>query len=187
MITLEQLWDACDRIAADRGARSVEVLQPAGIYLVRPLERFQYDRTPTNSLTFAHTGMDGEHFGMLGRDPSRTGSQPVVMTVPMAFREDWTDNLVIAEDLEEFLRLGCQVGWWYLPDILMRGDRPDGIPAAVRAAYAASSAESPEANSVLLALRQVLGLSPVPLNGERLVALQAKYGPSIEIDPPRHR
>ncbi len=41
MITLDQFWNACDRIARDRGVEPACALEPAGIYLVRPLERFE--------------------------------------------------------------------------------------------------------------------------------------------------
>jgi hypothetical protein len=179
MITLDQFWDACDRIARDRGTKPVCALEPAGIYLVRPLERFDYHCTPTNSVTFAHTGMDGEHFGFLAIGNSPVGAQPVVMTVPMAFRDDRIDSFVIAEDLEEFLRLGCRVGWWMLPDLLMRG------PDDVLAHYQNTAMDSPEGNAVLQALRGLLGLTPVPLDRERLAALDARYGPMIELPPIR--
>ncbi len=176
MITLEQFWEACDRIARDRGVEPTYALEPAGIYLARPLERFGEYCTPTNSLTFAYTGMDGEHFGFLTVDDAPVSAQPVVMTVPLTGD---IDNAVIAEDLEEFLRLGCRVGWWMLPDLLMRG--LDNGLARYRDATAMDLAEGGDA--VLRALREALGLTPAPLARERLATLDERYGPRIALPP----
>lgn len=178
MITIDQLWAACDRIASDRGARPQSALEPAGIYLVRPLERFDCDYTPANSITFACTGMDAELFGLLAIEGAPLGAQPVVMSVPRAFG-DGIDASVIAEDLEEFLRLGSRVGWWMLPDLVRD-------PDDVLALYRRTAMDCEEANGVLRALRDALGLTPAPLDLARLAALDARYGRMMAA-PPRHR
>lgn len=69
----------------------------------------KYDCTPLNTILFAYTGGDGVHFSYLSIDEY---VNPIVMTVPTNFgRTMESYNLILAEDLDEFLSLGYYHGW----------------------------------------------------------------------------
>ena len=68
--------------------------------------------TPINTLTFACTGGDDVHFGMLSREGHFDDASPIVMTVPMADDNPEEANFVVGETLREFLSLGCVHGFF---------------------------------------------------------------------------
>src|SRR5512133_3142334 len=112
---LRQLWDVCDNLGAQCAKDPRWVLgEPCGLFLERPLARWNYFCTPANSLTFASTGGDGVHYGFLRVSGVAPDSWPVVMTVPMAD----THNLVVSADLKEFLGLGYNVRWFSLEGLV---------------------------------------------------------------------
>jgi len=113
METLERLWAMADREAERTGP--LFDLGCIGLHLQRPLSNAGYNFTPTNSSTFAGTGGDGVHFGLLHINGEVSDDSPVVMTVPMMFEEA---NVVLGENLLEFLRLGCQVGYFDLEQLV---------------------------------------------------------------------
>jgi len=87
-----------------------DMLEEAGLIL-GPLDVLHiYQATPTNTVTFASTGVSGVHFGFLVMPNAPLDSSPVVMTVPLAAEP----NHVIAGTLHEFLCLGCRQGWAFL-------------------------------------------------------------------------
>ncbi len=63
--------------------------------------------TPINSVTFATTGGDDVHFGLVAIERKYSDLSPIVMTVPMAGDNPKETNFVVGESLHEFLRLGC--------------------------------------------------------------------------------
>jgi hypothetical protein len=70
--------------------------------------------TPINTRTFATTGGDDVHFGMLSRHGLFADHSPVVMTVPMADENPEQVNFVVSESLHDFLCLGCVHGFFDL-------------------------------------------------------------------------
>jgi hypothetical protein len=78
----KELWDAIDMLGREFSVDPTYVLDPIGLLLVRPLERWDYDVTLLNSLTLAHTGGDGVHFGFLLLNRGNLDTAPVVMTGP---------------------------------------------------------------------------------------------------------
>jgi hypothetical protein len=69
----------------------------------------KYDCTPLNTILFADSGGDGVHYSYL---PIDEYTNPIVMTVPTNFgRTMESYNLILAEDLDEFLSLGYYYGW----------------------------------------------------------------------------
>ncbi len=64
-----------------------------------------YSCSPTNAPWFARTGGDGVHFRFLEIGGEIREESPVIMTVPMQFDEP---NYVVAENLLDFLALGCR-------------------------------------------------------------------------------
>ncbi len=73
--------------------------------------------TPQNSLTFACTGGDDVHFGLVGVNGQYGDSSPVVMTVPMAGDSIDDTNFIVGETLHEFLCLGCVHGFFYAEEL----------------------------------------------------------------------
>lgn len=81
MNLLELLWSLADDLAAS-GQTDGESFGECGLFLVRPLIRWQYSGTPLNTLTFASTGGDGLHYGFFLMPDFALDEQPIVMTVP---------------------------------------------------------------------------------------------------------
>jgi hypothetical protein len=71
-----------------------------------------YYCTPTNTLKFASTGMDGEHFSFLVRDNAIDSESPIILTIPC--NDDGDKNVVVAKDFRTFLCLGLRYGYFAL-------------------------------------------------------------------------
>jgi hypothetical protein len=83
-----------------------DYFEPAGLILQIP-QRSAYWCTPLNALTFARTGGDGTHYSLVTAPGTDLAHRPVVMTVPMS--DD--PNVIVGEDLRDFLALGCRFGY----------------------------------------------------------------------------
>ena len=77
---LETLWQLADELGDESLVDPSHALDPVGLILVRPLQQWDADCTPLNSLTFAQTGEDGTHFSFLQLDDVDLG--------PVADRDD---------------------------------------------------------------------------------------------------
>ena len=86
-----------------------------GLFLHERLDYPAYTSTPRNSLTFASTGGDGVHYGFLVGSQFKESDPPIVMTVPMNFD---LPNVIVGENLEEFLALGCRAGYFSLEQLV---------------------------------------------------------------------
>ena len=171
--SLESLWELADELGEQSLTDPLYVLDPVGLLLVRPLERWDYECTPLNSLTFAQTGEEGVHFGLLQLAGAALASAPVVMTVPDALDDC---NLVIAGDFDEFLAIGATSGWFTLgrlveepDDALERLATPDPDPWA-------------ESEQLLARVRERLAIEPAALTHKRLEELRLKYGPAVLVE-----
>jgi hypothetical protein len=109
---LKQLWALAERESELTGVDADYVFHPIGLALQRPLATWDYNATPVNSSTFASTGGDGVHFGLLFVNGIVADESSVVMTVPMM------GNVVLGANLHEFLCLGCQYGYSSLEDLV---------------------------------------------------------------------
>lgn len=114
MTMLNRLWALAEREALNSHCEPFWAFDPIGLILVRSSERFTYTSTPLNTSTFAHTGGDGVHFGLVDTGDNDQDNSPVVMTVPMAFDRP---NVIVGDNLLEFLNLGCRTGYWYLEEL----------------------------------------------------------------------
>ncbi len=112
-VDVEALLLAVDELSARTGSSRGNFLLGYGLALHDRLERWTYSSTPLNSVTFASTGGDGVHFGLLGTAQTTTRDGPVIMTVPMASRA----NHVVAGSVSEFLALGSVHGWFMLEQL----------------------------------------------------------------------
>ena len=88
-------------------------IDPIGMILLREPMCWGYWCTPVNTITFATTGGDGVHYGLLAIDGVISNASPVIVTLPCAR----TCNIVVGETLHDFLRLGSKVGYFVLEQI----------------------------------------------------------------------
>ena len=105
---LKQLWELARRLASELEEEPEGVFDPIGLILEE--EPFYYDVTPKNAIPFAHTGGDGDHFSLLCIDGYVAKESPVIMTIPTNF--DGHPNIILGENLLDFLSLGCETGYF---------------------------------------------------------------------------
>jgi len=100
---LEKLWQL---------AKNDEMhFEPVGLILPKDISNWGYDATPTNAITFATTGGDGVHYSFICNEVPDDDS-PIVMTVPMN-----NENIIVGENIIEFLALGCRYGYFALEQL----------------------------------------------------------------------
>jgi hypothetical protein len=115
MKSLDKLWSITDKETEKTKRDFSLVFDPIGLMLIRPLAKKYYDSTPVNALSFAQTGGDGVHFSLVLLSGRISEDSPVVMTVPMNYGKD---NLIVGENLIEFLSLGEQLGYFFLEQLV---------------------------------------------------------------------
>lgn len=130
----------------------------------------RYDCTPLNTLVFAHTGGEGVHYSLL----KISGSiQPIVMTVPMNFGNSLKGyNRILGENLNEFLSLGYYNGWFSLEQLCYQ---PDWAIDFYNNEWPDDELQSRGDFQFIKKLRSKLGYEHLPLNLNRLKALEEKY------------
>lgn len=173
-IQLSDLNPAVSRIAdIIRQQRPSTYVDYAGI--IPADDSLRYDSTPTNVKVFATTGGDGVHYSLL--EISDT-IQPVVMTVPANFGDTTAHyNIILGENLNEFLSLGYYNGWFPLEQLSY--NKQEAIDF-----YATENIEEESGNTLFIkALRETLGYSHIPLNLERIDELQRLYFHQLQFDP----
>lgn len=116
----DELWRLAESEASRRGESPEYVFLSIGLALNPTLETWDYRSTPQNSSTFASTGGDGVHYGLLHVRGALVDESPVVMTVPMNFDHE---NLIVGEDLLDFLALGCRFGYFALEQLTYQRER----------------------------------------------------------------
>ena len=80
------------------------------------LENGGYWCTPTNTLKFASTGTDGEHFSFLVQKNVINTESPIIFTAPCNY--NGTLNVLIAKDFHTFMRLGIRHGYLALGELV---------------------------------------------------------------------
>lgn len=122
-----------------------------------------YEATPAGALTFAWTGGDGVHFSLLAK-----GSRcPVLMTVPMCFDRP---NVVVGDDLKDFLGLGLPRGFVALENLAYR---PEDTTKALDAAVGADL--TPLQRRTLDAIAVAFGAERWSQHGARLTLLAERH------------
>lgn len=133
-------------------------------------ENARYDSSPINTRVFARTGGDGVHYSILEISEN---IQPVVMTVPMNFGDSMNDyNLIIGENLNEFLSIGYYNGWFPIEQLCYDN----------KWAIEFYSKENQDDNYqkdgdflFVKKLREKLNYKHVALDNDRLKELETKY------------
>lgn len=182
---LEQLWLLAEIEARRTDTDFSMVFEPIGLILLRPISNLGYESTPENALTFATTGGDGVHYSLVQLEGSSLDDSPVVMTVPMNFGEE---NYIVGGDMQEFLGLGCQVGYTFLEQFTYSKDKskeieyfthPDKWFAELQEDVSAEKVW--KVKNLLAVLRKELGLQPWDEVSQRLGHLQKQYMPLLNI------
>jgi hypothetical protein len=160
-------------LAAESDAAPEDVLDPIGLLLRDPSspEWGRYESTPRNAVTFAGTGGDGVHYSVV---EGVVGARPVVMTVPM----NWdNENLVVGEDLVDFLALGSRCGYFVLEQLTY------SLETSIRDIESGELGVEPEGVELLDRLRTHFGVRPWPSIGSRLTDLEARYRHLLDLGP----
>jgi hypothetical protein len=175
-LDLELLWSLTGVKRSGEDSDWNAFFDPIGLILRLPPEYGGYWCTPTNSVSFATTGGDGTHFSILriaGRQDDRC---PVVMTVPMSD----APNVIVGEDLRDFLALGCRRGYFSLFQFVHS-------PEEAFEQYA-SAAYDPEATSdeieKLRLIETTFQLRPWRDIRRRIAKLRLRYHSLLEMPPP---
>lgn len=169
----QPLWDFARREGVRLQQAPEGALDPIGLRVRNPRSRpwVRYDSTPTNSVTFASTGGDGVHFGIV----SAGGAGPIVMTVPM----NWDRaNLIVGAHLVEFLALGCESGYFVLEQLTYR------LSEAARDIEAGALRPVEEGEELLARLRATFDVHPWRSVEPRLRELQDEFASTLELAPP---
>lgn len=112
--TLNELWELTGESLSKPRSDWNGYFDPIGLILHGKVERASYWCTPKNSITFASTGGDGVHYGLLDVGQGYVDESPVVMTVPMCDNP----NTIVGSDLLDFLALGCRQGYFSLEQLI---------------------------------------------------------------------
>lgn len=171
-----RLWRVAERVGAASGAEPGSVFGDLGLFLDDPdaPDRFGgYVNSPLNTATFASTGGDGVHFGVVFDQVD--GMSAVVMTVPMQFDDP---NHVVAAGLPEFLALGCITGFNTLELLAYEHSRAEALEDLQNQ----RSRLDPEVAVLLRGLIEEFDLEPWPDVEGRLDELEAQYGQSLIVD-----
>lgn len=163
-------------------------LRALGLTLLQPPERGWCDDTPKNGLIFAHTGGDSVHFCLLERAGRITDESPVVMVVPC---HPERPRLVLGDTLLDFLAVGSVVGYAALEQLIYDPDRTLGYLFDYKAflldSYFGREPPAQDLNDLaarkdlLAVLSKEFGLCPWADARAKLVALESKWSPAIEV------
>jgi hypothetical protein len=137
-----------------------------GLFLTPELKPSGYNATPACCKTFAWTGGDGVHFSFA--ELGETGT-PIVMTVPMNFD---APNVVVGNELRDFLALGLRTGYFVLEKLVYDHD------AALTLLNEGFDLEGP-ARAALASIRESFGLVPWTNVRARPDALEVKYAEAL--------
>ena len=191
MEILTKLWAVADIEAKKANVESASVFDPIGLILIRPLRNMAYQSTPVNSISIAHTGGDGVHFSLISSEGKTSENSPVVMTVPMNFGKQ---NMILGENLLEFLCLGNQVGYSCLEQLTYNDTKAKTIEQIQYPENEIGKenglkpcAQFHRKAQLLGVLRDSFGLKPWDKVEQRLNELQNSYMGILEFGPTAFR
>jgi hypothetical protein len=175
--TLRQLWQLAGADSQDPDPDWDTTFESIGLFLTAPPHHGGYFCTPVNSLEFASTGGDGVHYSLLAIEGAYSDVSPVIMTVPMSMCD--TPNLVVGENLKEFLALGCRFGYFCLEQLVYD---PDATLAELETRR--FDPDIGETERLLLnKISSHFNIAPWADPRRRLQELASRYAPSILLPP----
>ena len=147
-----------------------------------------YYCTPTNSLAFAWTGVDGEHFSFLVDDEGVSARSPVIFTAPMNYGDKITDtNVVVAENFLNFVRLWLRFGSGALGSMAWNRERALKVytsaenPLCSTDPTLSSYTPDDQSQEILNFALNALGLQPYIYTVAEFSALQIRYMPELQL------
>ncbi len=147
-----------------------------------------YYCTPINSLAFAWTGGDGEHFSFLVDDKGVSAQSPVIFTAPTNYGDKITDtNVVVAENFLKFVRLWLRFGSGALGSMVWNRERALEVytsaenPLCSTDPRLSSYAPDDQRQEILNFALNALGLQPYIYTAAEFSALQARYMPELQL------
>lgn len=155
---------------SDLGLRFTDELAPGDYYC-----------TPRNTVAFAWTGGDGEHFSLLAVDNVINENSPVILTAPSNSNDE---NRLIAVSFRDFLRLGIRNGFAGLREFAYRPDE-------ALAAYGVADwkpgedwlAPDDHQQRTLNSIAELLELEPLSYTSEEFASLQEQLQTLLEPSP----
>lgn len=153
----------------------------ASAYPPNRLRRDDYDADPLNSVCFAHTGGDGCHFSFVLQDGKWSEHSPVVMTYPpIDFK---SSNVIVGENLFEFLCLGIGTGYFVLENLALGQDREKFIASYPEKGQFRNGIPDDKKQALReLAARFQLQPWEKTSVGPRLAELRKRYLPTLKFD-----
>jgi hypothetical protein len=170
MIALQDFLKIGDRVREKWGRQFYKHVDFCGLEPVTDRD-YRYDSTPINSVTFAATGGDGVHFGLLAMDNEMHGRQPIVMTVPMVSK-----NIILADTLDEFFGLGFYNGWFGLEQLVYDFNR------TINDYSTQDESLTIQEKNFLELIKTELKFKHEPLTKERLDTLAALYQDNVSVE-----
>ncbi len=147
----------------DRNMSDSEDLGDVGLYIGHENEPGFYDDSPQEAIAFAATGGDGDHYSLIAVEGVVTERSPVVLTWPFE-----GENIVVAPDLETFLRVGLHCGFIVYLDVLdpeITGEGENWLADYL----------DDEQKEVLQRLARELNLTPLPAEALQFEELNQQY------------
>lgn len=150
------------------------------------LSNFRYYCTPLNSLSFARTGVDGEHFSFLVVDGIVNDRSPIVVTAPMGL--EGSQNAIVSQNFRVFLQLWIRFGGFPLVDLAFR--QKHALQVYTDAHWQPNESEITyrqdlNHKAVLASVAAKLDLCPHVYTLKTFQSLQQRYIPLLQM-PPEH-
>jgi hypothetical protein len=118
--TYDELYKLASKVAEKIDSDESEAFESIGLLLIDEQSRYSENYSPLNSISFARTGGDGVHFGLLKLNNEIDNESPVVMTVPCNID---CINTIVGENLYDFLCLGSVTGFFFLEQLSYKKER----------------------------------------------------------------
>jgi hypothetical protein len=168
---LKRLWELTGVALDSPAAEWNQFFDPIGLILLGRLHNFEYWCTPSNSITFATTGGDGVHYGLLDIGSGFSDDSPIVMTVPCCD----TPNTIVGGSFLDFLRLGCCSGFFTLEQLIYQPNRQ----LAILDSHHPDPDASEDEIRLLALIRDHFELTPWPTHSDRLQLLAKSFSHHI--------
>ncbi len=149
------------------------------------LENGGYHSTPVNTLSFAWTGTDGEHFSFLVLNNGVDSESPVIFTTPVNY--DGIENVVIAKNFNTFVRLWLRYGGYALGEFAYNIDQAIKVYTTAERQQKAKLptafdyAPDEQTQAILDFVSTALDLQPYVYTAAEFLALQRRYMPQLQM------
>jgi hypothetical protein len=159
---------------------------PFGIKFDRPknFKNGGYYCTPTNTLQFASTGVDGEHFSFLVQDHVINAASPIILTTPCNY--DGETNVILAKNFCTFLRLGIRHDFFALAELAYHPE--DAVSVYTTVDWEPTGEKDlsiylpdEEQQAILASLADLFDLEPYTYTVDEFTTLQKLFRPLLRM------